>query len=305
MKNVLLLLLPLLIVQCTNNNGNKSCSSSEMNNINYENAILLIDKMIKYDSLNHQLLKYKGVCYNELELPDSAIRYLTLANSLAKKNDKNDSEIYYEIGISFHLKKSYDLARGMYLYAHMNDSINTKYSFALAKYYYSIEDFKNAIFYANKTLAIDSFHAQSYFMKGSIYYIRKQYSQALSEIEKGLQIQPYDAMAYFDKGLIYYDINDFYNAYLSFTMAIHIEPNTASFYLQRAYVLLAMGFPKFALSDCEKVIQKDSTFAEVYHLKAIIYAVYYDKNRGCHLYEKYKKMNINYISDTTFNYCPE
>lgn len=301
LRAMFILLLPFMLMQCTDSNNNTE--SFENTCKEYKNTILLLDKLIKYDSINDQLFKFKGICYNELELPDSAIKYLTRANSLSKKNGKSDAEIYYEIGISFDLKKSYDCARGMYYYAYLNDSTNTKYTFVLAKYYYSMDDFKNAIIYANKTLALNSFHAQSYFMKGSIYYIQKQYTQALSEIEKGLQIQPFEAMAYFDKGLIYYDINDFDKAYFSFTMAILLEPNTASFYLQRAFTLLAMGFPKFALNDCEKAIQKDSTFAEVYHLKAIIYALYFDKNTACQFYQKYKKMNINYISDTTFNYC--
>jgi tetratricopeptide (TPR) repeat protein len=300
MKRILLIVLSLTLMQCANET---TMHSPLIKNIDYKALVVCLNNLIVSDSLNYQYYKYKGICYNEIGMPDSAISNLLYSNKLINRIDKVDAEIYYQIGVSFDLKKSNDCARGMYYFAYVNDSTNTKYSNALAAQNYYMGDYDKAMTYANKTLALDSSDAQSYFMKGSIYYNQKFYSKALSEYNRGLRYEANDAMAYFDKGLIFYDIDNYTEAYRSFSFAIYLKPNIAVFYLQRAYTLLAMGYPKLALNDCKKVIELDSTISEVYHLKAIIYTNYYDKNIGCQLYQKYKNLNENYHLDTLFNYC--
>lgn len=289
------------MVQCANKT--ETHTPQFLDSCNYKNAISVLDKYIKYDSLNYLYYKYKGLIYNKLNIPDSAILNLVFANSDFKKRRKVDAEIYYELGVSFDLKKSDDCAKGMFYIAYYNDSTNLKYIKTLAEKYYYMDDYKRAMTYVNKSLSIDSSDAHSYFLQGSIYYNESLYDKALTSINKGLKYSPYEAWAYLSKGLVYYALDDFYEAYRSFSFAILLKPNVADFYQQRAYTLLASGFPKLALKDCQKVIELDSTFAEVYHLKAIIYTKYYDKNMGCQLYEKYKKMNLNFHQDTIFRYC--
>jgi tetratricopeptide (TPR) repeat protein len=90
----------------------------------------------------------------------------------------------------------------------------------LGEAYFRKHQYKQALTYLNKVLAVKSFYDEDvYFNIGLIYAAQKQYGLAITNLEKALRLNPKFPLAHFCLGRIYVEIGDKAQAKIHFNKA--------------------------------------------------------------------------------------
>ena len=162
----------------------------------YKTAIDLLNKCIKADKHNKELLQLRANCYAEVGETKKAIKdYKAIV-----KFDQKDPVVYYNLGVTYlKLAKFKD---AIMAYSHSvqlkPDYINAYQGRATAKTY--INDYESAI--EDFTPAIKG--------RGVAKCMINRYNEAVNDFSYILELQPDDGLAYYYRGLAYYSLNQTY-----------------------------------------------------------------------------------------------
>ena len=232
-----------------------------------DHAILNFDRAIKIEPDYAEAYLYRGLTYVDKNDADKAIEDYNKAIDINPKNE----EAYFVRGRAYFAKGSTDQA---------------------------ISDY-------NKALEINPKYIQPYLSRGLINITKGNIEQAISDANKAVQIDPNIAAAHYILGLAYTNGDNMEYAISEYTKAIKINPNYIEAYMNRglayAYNIVAKfkGDPNspnaygnigislldrkgfgHAMADCNKAIELNPNYADVYIVRARIYILAKDFDKA-------------------------
>ncbi|HMS51476.1 MAG: tetratricopeptide repeat protein [Sphingobacteriales bacterium] len=172
----------------------------------YKTAIDLLNKCIKADKHNKELLQLRANCYAEVGETKKAIKdYKAIV-----KFDQKDPVVYYNLGVTYlKLAKFKD---AIMAYSHSvqlkPDYINAYQGRATAKTY--INDYESAIEDYNAALDLKNYFTPAIKGRGVAKCMLNRYDEAVNDFSYILELQPDDGLAYYYRGLAYYSLNQTY-----------------------------------------------------------------------------------------------
>lgn len=193
---------------------------------------------------------------------------------------------YYRRGLIYHNMQNYKLAIKDFTQALQlnNDSSFALYARALT--YKQEGEFDKASNDLNAAIRLKPDFVDAYNLRGAVYEDQGNIENALADYNNAVAINPSFVQAYFNLGVIYAKQKKFTEAKAAFDNAIeHNSPakdaseetiavatkNLLQSYFSRAQVNLVTGNLQAAFADVNFVITHDSTNAEAYRLRSIIY----------------------------------
>lgn len=143
--------------------------------------------------------------------------------------------------------------------------------------YLNIENFKQAIKYADIIIGIDSTAPKVYYTRGCIYQAMNKDSLALLDYGKALLLNPDYASASYNSGIIYEEQEKYDQALANYNKAIKQKPSyIADIYNNRGNVYLAKESFDNAVSDYSEVLNIDSVNVKAYSNRAGAYILMAD-----------------------------
>jgi protein O-GlcNAc transferase len=223
---------------------------------NLQQAKPLIEKILKLQPNNGQILHILGLIYYELENYDLAIENLTEALLTIPNNE----DIYYDLGNVFQEKGQVDEALTYYLKVLQ---LNSKYVNAynnMGIIYQDKGQIEKAIATYQNALQIDG---NSYILNNNIGFAfqeKGQFDEALKYYQKAIQLNPYYADAFYNIGNIYGEKGQFDEAITCFQKALQINPSFTEAYCNIGNVYREKGQFDEAITCFQKALQINPHF---------------------------------------------
>lgn len=168
------------------------------------NAIINFKSALELEPANDAIFYELGICYNMLNLPDSAAKYLGQAVQLNGTN-KHYRNLY---GIILINTNRFDEALQNQKELVAIDSLSVNYRFQLALLFSQLKQFDNALFELNKLERSVGYNTRVAEIKLRIFLENNDTDNALKEVNSIIQIEPdnpvyhiYRSEIYFSKGL--------------------------------------------------------------------------------------------------------
>lgn len=168
------------------------------------NAIINFKSALELEPANDAIFYELGICYNMLNLPDSAAKYLGQAVQLNGTN-KHYRNLY---GIILINTNRFEEALQNQKELVAIDSLSVNYRFQLALLFSQLKQFDNALFELNKIERSVGYNTRVAEIKLRIFLENNDTDNALKEVNSIIQIEPdnpvyhiYRSEIYFSKGL--------------------------------------------------------------------------------------------------------
>ncbi len=173
--------------------------------------------------------------YKQMGEPTSALKYYKEAMKL----DPTNSDIYYNLGLTYFELNSPMSAKANLIKAINLDSENTKAKNLLAfvnqtivtkilnKSYelYEKKDYIAAFEELDKGIKDYPNHAQMYYYRALIYIAMNRNAAAIIDLQKAIELDASHYMAYYQLGLVYEKIKDERSALVAYEKFLSIEPD--------------------------------------------------------------------------------
>jgi tetratricopeptide (TPR) repeat protein len=216
--------------------------------LNYQEALIAIDKAIEASPRFPLAYSNKGNILKELGRYDEAIASLDKAIQL----DRNFVEAYNNKGNVLQAIEDYEEAILSY-----NKAISIDSNFVQAynnkgNAFERLHQFEEALDCYLKALAINPNYAEAYSNRGLVFFKLKRYSEALSEFDKAIVINPLLSEAWTHKGEVLHELEYFSDAISHFDKALEIKPNFAEAWADKAAAYGAMKSYADSLSSYER-----------------------------------------------------
>lgn len=220
----------------------------------YEDAIRLINPLIKSKPYHADLLILRGLARIELMQLDSARGDFKKSLTIQSQNDT----AYYNLGYIEFLKGGYGEAiayydsailynpKGIYYYVARADAFLEAGSYPLAA-----DDYRKAI-EAKKHLDM------AYYGLGLVYLYNEMTDSARYYFSMAIVEDPFDDEYYYQRGITRYTQGDLNGAQKDFDMALSINPDNGEARFARAELYIETGDLVLALQDLDEAIQSDS-----------------------------------------------
>ena len=112
---------------------------------------------------------------------------------------------------------------------------------SLARIYYRLKDYTNALTNIEEYLKLDKNNAESFYFKGLILNEIKEYQKAKSSIYSAITLNPNNAKYYFQMAKSYFGMNEFENALLYAKEAVELNPNEINYKKQILEIAQKIG----------------------------------------------------------------
>lgn len=219
-----------------------------------------LQTLVKQNPQDFQLRRELAVLLIDCGYNDEALRQLLY---LATKN-KDDSGIFYNLGIVYEKMKNYEKAKEAYLSAIKLDNKFYDAIYNLGLVYSQLGEYDNAIEEFNKVLNEDSNDSNTYFNIGLAYLKKNDYINAIDNFQKTIDINDNDLYAHFYLGNIFKDLGDLDSAKEKFKKVISISQDYSWAYYNLAVIYNEEGNSKLAVENLYKTIEMNQYDAEAY-----------------------------------------
>ncbi|MFO7843756.1 MAG: tetratricopeptide repeat protein, partial [Bacteroidales bacterium] len=132
-------------------------------------------------------------------------------------------------------------------------------------------NYEKALDYLNSSIKWDKKNIPALIARANAFYHLEKEDAAINDYNKVLAIDSTNFSAWFGRGLVYLNNEDYQNALHDFEKAESIDITTDLLYF--------LGFTESnlenyqaALDDLNRVIERDSLYAEAYHQRGIVWA---------------------------------
>lgn len=172
----------------------------------YETALVFLNKSLKEDPHNKELLQLRGNIHTELLKYKKAIKDF----NKAIKIDNTDELLYYNLGATY--MKNGDLKKALQAFNYALQ-VKPKYLLALqsrAAAYTMDENFEAAIRDYNQVLDQNTFFLPAFKGRGVAKSMLGRYEEAISDFTTIIELAPTDGMAYYYRALAYVSNNEVY-----------------------------------------------------------------------------------------------
>ena len=205
---------------------------------------LLYDMVITYEKLGY---------YNRLEK--------LLINGL--EDDPFDAIFWDKLGDVFLRKEDTEKALNAYLYTiAINDSLTDVFE-KIARLYYEKEDFANAIRYYEYLLEKEKFNTDYLLALAHCHYYAEQPQTAIRYFKRILLLDSENAEVYAALSLAEIELDLIEEAIKHLDLAISYDTKNTSFLLQKANLLVKLGFDGQAIELFEKKCYEQEYYTEL------------------------------------------
>lgn len=215
-------------------NNKYETAKEYINNADYEDAINILNELVKLDPTNYNYFLDLGIAHYSLKNIDISVE--NLKRSL-EYNNKCD-ECYYQ----------------------------------LAKIYFDNQDLNKAEEIIKNGLVANNDSAKLYYLRGLIYQQKGQKDNAVFDFTKAMSIEPKNLTFLMARANQYIQNSDFHFAYSDISNAIEIDPDNSQYFYYRAFILMNLNIMEEALADIEKAIEIKNSVPDYYNLKFSIHS---------------------------------
>ncbi|MHA2035750.1 MAG: tetratricopeptide repeat protein, partial [Promethearchaeota archaeon] len=177
----------------------------------------LVKSSYKRELINKAKLEIENQNY------DSAIIDCNKAIEL----DSKFVDAYYHIGLAYNYKKKYDAAIENFQKGLNYDKNHIESWNLVGLAYMAKNESENALNFLNKTLEIDPNYSTGWFNIGNIYKQTNEFDKAIESYTKATELNPDLAKAWFFMGCAYFDKKNYHKAIEHLEKAIRLDPNLA------------------------------------------------------------------------------
>jgi tetratricopeptide (TPR) repeat protein len=235
----------LLFFTCKNDKSDLDKAQEYYNAGNYNNAITVLDSILRKEPKNYAAYRIIGLCYYQKEDIIKACQ----AFSIVIAHDSADTLILFKratvlMSINFTRPAIEDYKRILTVAPYNIYALNKT-----AYIYLKLNRPDSALIYVNRSLNTDSSNYLPYYYKGAAYSLLgndvktiQYYNAAIAKNNKSNAI-------YFERGMAYQRLDSTTQAIRNFDTAIDISPNDTDSYLERGVVLHHLNKMQEACSD--------------------------------------------------------
>lgn len=199
----------------------------------YQELKATADKFLSANPMTSQNYIAAGNTYKQMGEPTSALLYYKEAMKL----DPTNSDIYYNLGLTYFELNSEQSAKANLIKAINLDSDNTKA--------------KNLLAFVNQKIITKAIN------EAYSYYEKKEYVKAFETLEKELKNYPQNSQLYYYRGLIYQAMNRNSAAISDFQKATEYDPSNYMSYYQLGKTYEKIGEERDALVAYEKFLSTE------------------------------------------------
>jgi tetratricopeptide (TPR) repeat protein len=247
------------------------------------------NKALALDSNDFKPLVNLAKLYEEKEQYKTAIKYM----NLALKRGPKDADNHYSKGSILEGMKDTVGAMKCYETALSLDSNFVSAAYGLAYLHNAKNNFKMALKYANRAIAVDPKNSNAYIEKGKAYEALKDSAMALVNYSKAIEADPKNSMAYFSRGTLYNNLNKKTAAIKDFSKMLEIDNKDVDALMARSECYADTDNYVAAIADLElaKKINPEDAF--------IYFSLGNTQDQGRYFREAIESYNIAIKLDST------
>jgi tetratricopeptide (TPR) repeat protein len=140
------------------------------------------------------------------------------------------------------------------------------------QYYYSKEQFNEALADLDAALALDDKHAATHELRGMVLLGLEKYDEALASFDKASELEPEAALPYQHRAELYRQKGDLEKAVEQLTKALELAPDNVATLMIRSAVYFELKQNDKALADVDQAIQAAPRVVQPYLMRAEILA---------------------------------
>jgi tetratricopeptide (TPR) repeat protein len=205
--------------------------------------------------------------YRKAKKQDLALQDYNYAIALDKNDGisrMNRGNIYFDMGQDSLAFKDYMAAMNLNLKKNQKEGEIYKLYGNLGAIYGRKGVYDSALFYLNKSLAIDSTFTGALLNHGLTNEVTKNWAAAIADFKKYLRYMPEDEKVYSDIGVCYQNLGQYKESLTWFDAAIARQPRTGFYYLNRSFSHNALGNIPKAREDAQRALQLGQEVAPDY-----------------------------------------
>ncbi len=162
------------------------------------------------------------------------------------------------------------------------------------------KEYNKAIDNLNKAIALDEKYVAAYNIRGNAFLLKKEYDKALDDYNKAIQLNNKYAFAYCNRGIVWNNKNEFDKAIDDSTNAIELDDKFANAYVNRGVAWVGKKEYDKAIDDYNKAISLDNKYNLTYHNRGVAWAAKKEYNKAIDDYDKAISLDDDY-ANTFFN----
>lgn len=173
----------------------------------FKERLSIANQAIKSDVNNAELYADRAELF--LEVSDLAAASADLKRALSL--DSNNFRVYIVLGDLQAAQGEFEATKYAFELARKNANTKEESAKALLKIgeiYYVIQDYENALGYADQSLREDQYNADTYFLKGLIFAAQGNEERAISSWQTAVEQDPEHVKSYLQLALLYEEKND-------------------------------------------------------------------------------------------------
>lgn len=220
----------------------------------YKEATITIERAMAINPIPARSYYNKGLIFQDIHKPDSAIGYFYI--SLSKAKTKVDSAKSLNcIGLSKRLVRDYQGSYDDLLFAHQLNPQSTTALSNLSVTCNYVGKEEESLVYLFKAIAIDSTDAGLYANVGFAYQLDSMYEKSQEYYEKAIILKPTDAFFYSNRSFNKLKLGDLKGAMEDINYSIKLMYNNSWAYRNRALIYIEMGEKKKACKDLNTAVE--------------------------------------------------
>jgi len=238
----------------------------------HESALADINTVMRFLGSNAININWRGMIYLKLEMYQSALADFSHLIDVAYERTKLDTH-RYRATCAYHVDKTLAIHDYTYLIEMEEDEVQRKHDYINRGYvYFMLGDFDTALDDFMSAIKIDKDYAYAYRRCIDVYMHRKQYDKALEAINKCLEIEPDTSEHVMLKATILTLLKRFDDAVATFQYALELNPKDYIVYNNIAFFLYSRtGEFEKALSHVNIAIERHEPQAAYFDTRAQIY----------------------------------
>ena len=228
-----------------------------------------LQNLLHDDSQNFQARRQLAVLLTDCGFNEEALKNLIYLTKVFK----NDSGVFYNLGIVYEKLKNFPKAKEAYMKALEiePDAIDAIYNLGLVCT--ELGEYEHAIQCFEYVISSDEKDSNSYFNLGLVYFKMKDYPQALEFFQKTIDLNDEDIYAHFYIGNIMKELGDNDGARSEFYKVLDISPEYSWAYYNLAVIDYENGNLQSALEKLSKTTELNPYDIEAYKVMSKIYAI--------------------------------
>jgi len=208
-----------------------------------------------------------GKYFYEQEKYDLALKYLRMGY----KQSPRSTLIKTYLGFVYLKLEEYDDSKQIYLELVSENSTKPMFYFNLARSYFGLNDFENALVYYQKAVQLEKDYYEALINIGIIYAKQEKYKSAIEYYNRAIKVKSDSPTVYYNLAVLYRKNRENEQALEAYKKALSIKENYPEIYYNKAIIFTEQG----KLDEAEKsyllAIKFDKKYTSAYNNISYVY----------------------------------